>query len=205
MVIFIVSEDYLEKINIKNCTICKNNKPEEEFVLEPTKSNPNWRRNQCNDCRNSLIRERHKKNHTYKKRYQSMSPEERQQYIKYKSEMNQIRLKTNPEALARKKEYDKTDKGIYNRYKGDCKRRNRLVRGIIMDLTFEQFSKIINKPCSYCNKPNSRGVDRIDSNKSYTMENCIPCCKICNQMKSDMTIQEFKEHISSIYKLLIED
>jgi len=185
-------------VECKTCTVCKENKLITDFRIEPTKSNPNWRRNQCDDCRNRLTRERLTKNDTHKKRYASMTDEERKAYIKYKSEMNQIRFKTKPEALAKKKIYDKSDKGIYNRYVGDCNRRTRLVRGIKMELTFEQFSEIINKPCTYCSLSNARGVDRLDSSKSYTLDNVTPCCKICNSMKSDMTSQEFIEHIEKI-------
>jgi translation initiation factor IF-1 len=186
----------------KDCTICKMNKTQELFRLKPTPSDPEWRTNQCNDCMNTLIRERQRKNDTHKRRYDAMSEEERKAYIKKKSEQNQIRMKTKPEVLAKKKEYDKSDKGIYNRYRGDCNRRTRLTRGITMDLTFEQFSEIINKSCFYCNTENSRGVDRIDSSKSYQTDNCNPCCKTCNQMKNDLSHVEFLSHISKIQKNL---
>lgn len=43
------------------------------------------------------------------------------------------------------------------------------------------------------------GVDRIDSNKGYTKDNCVPCCKICNQMKSNIDIGTFLTQISKIY------
>jgi len=96
----------------KFCTVCKDDKDIECFRIEPTKTNPNWRRNQCDDCRNRLTRERLTKNDTHKKRYQAMSEDERKSYIKYKSEMNQIRFKTKPEALSKKKLYEKTDKAF---------------------------------------------------------------------------------------------
>ena len=68
--------------------------------------------------------------------------------------------------------------------------------------------KIIFKPCYYCGSEplnikrtkNSidgglkySGIDRIDSDKDYTIENTVPCCKICNYAKSNMTIYEFKK------------
>jgi len=70
-----------------------------------------------------------------------------------------------------------------------------------MDLTFEQFQIIINQSCFYCNQPNARGIDRIDSDKPYTIDNSHPCCQICNQMKSDRTHQEFIAHIKKISQL----
>ena len=96
--------------------------------------------------------------------------------------------------------YSKSDKGIYSRYTNDCNRRGRLKRGIRMLLTLEEFSPLINDNCYYCGKENCRGVDRLDSDGSYTLENSKPCCKTCNQMKNDMTEQELIDHIKQIIK-----
>lgn len=59
-----------------------------------------------------------------------------------------------------------------------------------------------NSICTYCgNKANS--LDRINSKIGYTIENCVPCCKLCNTMKWDLSIQDFYSHIDKIhnYKL----
>lgn len=191
-----------EHKEFKPCTVCKKEKHYLQFRLEPTKTNPDYRRNQCDECRNTMTRERLMKNDTHKKRYQSMSEEERKHYIKYKSEMNQIRFKTKPEALARKKLHDKSDRGIFTRYRGDCSRRNRLLRGIKFELSFEQFQELINNKCNYCDTDNCRGVDRIDSSLSYTLQNSVPCCKICNVMKNDMSNEDFLNHIKKIARKL---
>lgn len=182
----------------KKCTKCGEIKKKEQFSLEPSKENPHRRRNQCRECRNNARKKRNKETGYYKKKYAAMSEEERKEYIAKKSKQNQYRFKTNPEALAKKRAYDKSDKGIYIRYKHDCNRRNRLKRGIKMLLSFEQFQQLINDKCYYCGKINCRGVDRINSEDSYTAENTIPCCKICNQMKNSMTEAEFIGHIKVI-------
>ena len=186
----------------KTCRICKAEQSISEYHVDKYKVNGvvKYRhRSECRTCRNKLVRERHLKNGTHKKRYQNLSEEERKAYIKYKSEMNQIRFKTNPKALAKKKLYDKTDRGIWARYNGDCNRRNRLLRGIRVEITFEQFSELINKPCTYCGVENCRGIDRIDSSLSYTIENSTPSCKTCNEMKNDRSIEECLNHIKIIY------
>lgn len=36
-------------------------------------------------------------------------------------------------------------------------------------------------------------IDRIDNTKHYTKKNTVPCCKICNYAKSNMSLQEFQE------------
>ena len=88
------------------------------------------------------------------------------------------------------------------------------VRNINWDLTLEQFEELTSKNCIYCgSKPDlhirnigkntvdgyMNGIDRIDSNKGYNINNCVPCCKICNIMKSDLSKDIFLEHVSKIY------
>jgi 5-methylcytosine-specific restriction endonuclease McrA len=58
--------------------------------------------------------------------------------------------------------------------------------------------------CSYCGLkpqfPHTRnGIDRVDSSKGYTEDNCVSCCTFCNYSKLDYTIDEFKEWIIRIY------
>lgn len=38
---------------------------------------------------------------------------------------------------------------------------------------------------------NANGIDRIDSTKCYEIDNCLPCCEMCNRMKLTSTQQEF--------------
>lgn len=93
-------------------------------------------------------------------------------------------------------------------------------RGLDFDLTKEEFNNLIFKDCVYCGaepvegtsidkKHNKTGVpfkingiDRIDSNKGYSVNNCVPCCSICNRMKLDHTLEKFKAHIIKIYNHL---
>ena len=74
-------------------------------------------------------------------------------------------------------------------------------RAYDMILTYDQFYKIIIMPCYYCkhkidNEVN--GIDRFDNTKGYTIENCVPCCEMCNVMKSDQTFEEFLARCSRI-------
>lgn len=86
-------------------------------------------------------------------------------------------------------------------------------RGIEYNLTEEQFKEITQKDCFYCKaSPNNiakqfqyngiyiyNGLDRIDNTKGYTLENVIPCCKMCNIAKSNHTLQEFKDWVEKAY------
>ncbi len=74
------------------------------------------------------------------------------------------------------------------------------------ELTRQFVSEILVKDCFYCGAPPSNfmktknsivglkynGIDRFDSKKHYTEDNCNPCCKICNNAKSNLSIVDFK-------------
>lgn len=81
-------------------------------------------------------------------------------------------------------------------------------------LTIESFKYLTQQDCHYCGaKPNNiggyknnngryiyNGLDRIENNKGYTLTNCVPCCKICNVSKNNMTYIDFLQHIEAIYE-----
>lgn len=78
-------------------------------------------------------------------------------------------------------------------------------RGIEFGISKEDFLALAVLPCKYCGAPPSQvhatkglngsftysGVDRVDSSKGYTVDNCVPCCKDCNYAKRLMTVPEF--------------
>ena len=93
--------------------------------------------------------------------------------------------------------------------KDRCKNNSKLSYSINLD----KFINIVSKKCIYCgaeptyrkylyDKIFANGVDRIDSDIGYHIDNCVPCCKKCNMAKSDMTQDEFKNHIIQIYNYL---
>ncbi len=49
----------------------------------------------------------------------------------------------------------------------------------------------------------SASVDRIDSDKGYTLDNIVLCCAIVNTMKNDMSVPEFKTIIQCLYENMI--
>ena len=87
-----------------------------------------------------------------------------------------------------------------NYYKSNAK-----ARGISWELTNEQFLELVTKDCDYCGHSQEyNGIDRIDSSKGYTIDNCVPCCSWCNTMKLDYSKTEFLEHIKKIYNFQLE-
>lgn len=82
----------------------------------------------------------------------------------------------------------------YHTYKQNAKRRN-----IDFCLTKEQFYNLTQQPCYYCNDLlDYNGIDRIDSNQGYLIENCVPCCQYCNKMKLNYSLDFWIEHMKKI-------
>lgn len=92
----------------------------------------------------------------------------------------------------------------------------------------EGWEVLVKRPCEYCGKFDVRnvalhdayqkrggrhlpkedislyevqmnGVDRVDSSKGYSMDNCVSCCFYCNRMKSDMPLEEFFSQVAEVY------
>jgi len=97
---------------------------------------------------------------------------------------------------------------LYSTYRTSANR-----RGLNFDIDVNFFAENVVKSCFYCGdtltsvkKSQSKsggdfsytGIDRIDSRKGYTEDNCVPCCKICNIMKWDLTIEQFTNHINKL-------
>jgi hypothetical protein len=101
---------------------------------------------------------------------------------------------------------------LYARYK-----QNAGIRGLKFNLNKQQFRELTSKNCVYCGQPPStvshkqshgktyngayiyNGIDRIDSTVGYVIDNCIPCCTICNKMKMVLSKDDFLSQILKIY------
>ena len=95
-------------------------------------------------------------------------------------------------------------------------------RNMSFVLTFDEFVSLLEQDCAYCGQSPilheyelqymqktvapwaHNGIDRVDSSKGYSIDNCVPCCSKCNYAKHEMSIEEFKNWLTKIYKHLIE-
>lgn len=80
-------------------------------------------------------------------------------------------------------------------------------RKIKVTMTDEQIKTILlTNKCTYCGTEDDMvGIDRIDSNKIYSLDNSVSCCKICNKMKHVLPVDTFIkrcQHIASYQGLL---
>lgn len=55
------------------------------------------------------------------------------------------------------------------------------------------------KPCYLCGQEKAGGIDRVDPHRGYETDNAMPCDKVCNYLKKDMTLGQFFAHIVQIY------
>jgi hypothetical protein len=110
--------------------------------------------------------------------------------------------------------HEAKDNGLtkaFNTYRKHAKFRN-----LVFELTKEMFSKLILEKCFYCEKKDScktslqrskylgdrfflhNGIDRLDNLKGYTIENSVPCCKLCNHMKWNLSFKDWIDHIKIV-------
>lgn len=96
---------------------------------------------------------------------------------------------------------------LFLTYKNGAKRRN-----ISFQIDETKFAELTSQNCYYCGsdpkeiklKKDSfstrkmNGIDRIDSIVGYELYNCVPCCKICNYMKQELSQEAFYAHILKI-------
>jgi hypothetical protein len=82
-------------------------------------------------------------------------------------------------------------------YKSSASKRN-----INWNLTDKEAMEYFKNKCHYCTKlVGYNGIDRIDSKKNYSKENCVSCCKLCNIMKSNYNLQKFLEMITYLLSI----
>lgn len=90
--------------------------------------------------------------------------------------------------------YFQTRRGKYQDYKNTAKK-----RGIEFKLTEEEFLLFWQKPCRYCGSEMiTIGLDRVDSDMGYIIDNIVPCCRTCNWMKKNIPKEIFIEHCRKI-------
>ena len=102
---------------------------------------------------------------------------------------------------------------LFRRYTRDAAKRD-----LEFKIDFNTFIEITSANCHYCNsKPETiqkedagngdyiyNGIDRVDSSKGYIVGNIVPCCKLCNKFKCDLSRREFLTHIDKIYQHQLE-
>jgi len=98
---------------------------------------------------------------------------------------------------------------LFLSYKGMAKK-----RGWEFSISREKLEELVLANCTYCGREplcelkrqktkklqiRYNGIDRFDSTKGYTEENCKTCCYYCNHSKLDLTFEEWMSHLKRIF------
>lgn len=103
------------------------------------------------------------------------------------------------------------EKEIIRRY-----RYGAINKGHSWNLTDEMALSLIRSPCYYCGEVGMRarrnkrnpsntalninGIDRMNSDLGYEVDNVVPCCSRCNFRKREIPYDEFLEWIKIVYE-----
>lgn len=181
---------------MKICSICLNDLDESRFSKD--RVTKDGYRPRCKDCeskrRKELILERGGKVHVYRREDKegfktcSSCKQEKEHSEFYNCSITKDGLGSSCKLCSNdytKKQYHNPK----NRAVSLCAiyKRVDFKKGIISDLTSEFIEQeIICKPCYYCGDIKSKiGCDRIDNDIGHLKNNVVPCCYICNSVKSD--------------------
>lgn len=95
----------------------------------------------------------------------------------------------------RTKRWTKSLHGRFITYRSSARKRE-----LEFTLTEQDVKNIVSQPCFYCNtfKHITSGIDRVESSIGYILGNCVPCCHMCNRMKSNYSAEDFIEHCKKI-------
>jgi hypothetical protein len=96
------------------------------------------------------------------------------------------------------------------------------------NILFEDFYRLSQLNCFYCDSPPNNiqnsakmdkkasqfakdngdfiynGLDRVDSSKTHSINNVVPCCKYCNWAKRERSIDDFYQWIEKVYQKIKE-
>lgn len=192
---------------LKKCSKCSEYKPADKKNFYVDRSRKDGLTCQCKICvcntqlTSTVYKEYQEKYRTehkdiwkkYEKNRSQKSKDKKRVYNKwYYAEHRDVILKRNAR-------YSQTLHGKFTEYKSRAQK-----AGMAFELTLEQFQMFWKKHCTYCGSViNTIGLDRINNSIGYTIDNCVPCCSICNNQKHSLSLEDWICHIEKIYNYYI--
>lgn len=176
-------------ITERTCSKCNLSKPLSEFYTE-TRDGKTRTRRECKECFKKRVRVNEKKNRAY------INARKRAPGSRYKQWRKLYDAEHKEHQDAQERAWRQTVPGIY------CSlRHNAMKRKVPFDITKEAFFdwyKSQPETCCYCKMTvvecalypghGSRHltVDRMDSNRGYSLDNIVLACPICNTVKNNV-------------------
>lgn len=160
----------------KTCNACNVPKPLDQFYKD--KSQPDGHRCRCKACE--------------KAKQAAYRAEHRNRFNARRTAAYNADAELREQAAACKR----SPKGKFTNYKSSAKKRN-----LTFDLTMDEFMSFWQGNCNYCGDQIATvGIDRVDSDIGYTLDNCVPCCKRCNEIKMAHSVEETNMHMLKMLK-----
>jgi hypothetical protein len=208
-------------MEIKQCVYCKKTLPVSMFDI--SYKNADGYESTCKECKikRHEYYERNKEKilkksaeytaaHKEEKaaRDKRYALEHKEQLQKYHKEYRESHKEANAEyqkqyRVKNKDKLDEYKKAPHIRYK--VYQSNARVKDRNFNLTEDEFIQISTQPCIYCGEYSDtyngdpfNGVDRVDSNLGYSIDNCVPCCATCNRMKMDLDVNDWVSKMKQI-------
>ena len=134
------------------------------------------------------------KKKAYDQKYKVLNQDKIEKRLAEWYKVHNLRIKSKSRVWKQKN----PEKAQYNRYIERAKN-----KGGNFGIEFNLFLKIIRMPCVYCGfNDGIVGLDRIDSCKGYEKDNIVPCCKICNFMKLNYSLEDWITSMRDIFENL---
>lgn len=163
----------------------------------------------CIKCHNASTKEWREKNRDKSKEYTRKYKESgkgKESNRKYREKNKEVLYekaklyRNNPKSRQQYRSWAKIwsqkFEGKYFLYKKGARQRN-----IEFSLSKDEFKEFWQKRCTYCDSQvKTIGLDRVDNNVGYIIENVVSCCEICNRMKRNLTRESFINHCILISK-----
>lgn len=181
---------------MKTCSKCGLEKEESEFYKFRTGLQA-----RCKACVKAYRDANKEKKSAYAKAYretnkEKMSAEKRVYYKANKEKIsayNKTRFEANRDKILAQ---NQSQSRKFSSYKCGAKQRN-----LPFNLTKEEFLSFWQADCSYCGDWIATiGIDRIDSDLGYSLDNCVSCCSTCNRMKMDTDEEAWYSKMLTILK-----
>jgi flagella basal body P-ring formation protein FlgA len=179
------------------CHTCYNKQSEVEANRDQRDRKEYYRRYEQTPARKISKRQWTKDNHDKSLKYCKKSrakrrAEDPEGYLKRNAESHIEWVKNNPEKVKKIQAKNKHSKqSRFTIYKYSAKKRN-----IEFNLSEEKAYELFCDNCFYCDKMEdykTMGIDRINNDIGYQNDNVVPCCKMCNMMKKQLSVINFIE------------
>ncbi len=168
----------------KKCPACGLVKTADEFYK--SKQSKTGLRSYCIVCQNRKNSEKESKYKETRAKYRTTE--------KYKKIKRDYYRKNKKKIYTQNRKWALSKRGKWASYKACAQN-----RCIEWNINREEFESFWQKDCFYCGSPiDNIGIDRVDNDRGYSIDNIVPCCTMCNKMKMDISQKKFIERVKLI-------